>query len=152
VKRAIALVLVSVMAFSCVGLIACGDGEEGGTTQPDNGGTTQTASEDGSSSNDIPVYPGANQTIDTGSITIPVDEDEWSEMEWHYYATGDSVNKVVSFYQSEMPDSGWQEMGWMNMGLMTGGTYTKNNEQDVAMVRVGSEEGRTIIIIMRATR
>lgn len=39
----------------------------------------------------------------------------------------------------------------MEMQEMSMGYYTKNNEQDAAVVCVGSDEGKTVIGLMRAT-
>jgi len=141
------------MALGCVGFVACGGGEDGGTT-PSNG-ETAPPSGGGLTWADMPVYPGANR-IQEMTWTIPSEEGEWTELEWRYYETSGSVSAVTTFYKSQMPAKGWQEQGWMDwsgmeMEEMQWGYYTKNNEQDVAWVWIGSEEGKTVISLMRAT-
>ena len=142
--------------LGCIGLVACGGGESGTTPPPSNGeatppsnGGTIPPSGGGLTWNDMPVYSGANQ-VQKGSWSIPPEEGEWSKVEWHYYETGDSVSAVASFYKSQMPTKGWQETMWMEMEEMSWGYYSKNNEQDGAMVWVGSDEGGTFLALMRA--
>jgi len=141
-KKVISLVTVVAMMLGSVGLVACG-GEEVVTTPPPPpaGGLTW---------NDMPVYPGVNQ-VQKGAWSIPPEEGEWSRVEWRYYETGDSVSTVAAFYKSQMPGKGWEETFWMEMDEMRWGYYSKNNEQDAAMVWVGSDEGKTFIALMRAT-
>ena len=144
------------MMLGCIGLVACGGGD-GETTPPANGetappsnGETAPPSEGGLTWNDMPVYPGANR-IQEMTWTIPSEEGEWTKIEWRYYETGASISTVTDFYKSQMPGNGWEEMFWMEMEEMQWGYYSKNNEQDVAWVWVGSEEGKTVISLMRAT-
>ncbi len=154
-KKVISLVLVVVMMLGCIGLVACGGGDaetappsNGETVPPSNG--EPTPSEDGLTWNDMPVYPGANR-IQEMTWTIPSEEGEWTQLEWRYYETGASISTVTDFYKSQMPGNGWEEMFWMEMEEMQWGYYSKNNEQDVAWVWIGSEEGETVISLMRAT-
>jgi len=155
-KKIISLVLVVVMMLGCVGFIACGGGEEVGQppTEEEEAPPTEEEeappSEDGLTWNDMPVYPGANR-IQEMTWTIPSEEGEWTKLEWRYYETGASVSTVTDFYKSQMPGNGWQETFWMEMEEMQWGYYSKNNEQDVAWVWIGSEEGKTVISLMRAT-
>lgn len=157
-KKVISLVLVVVMMLGCVGLVACG-GEEGVTTPPPEEAAPPPPEEEappppppagGLTWNDMPVYPGVNQ-VQKGAWSIPPEEGEWSRVEWRYYETGDSVSTVVAFYKSQMPGNGWEETFWMEMDEMRWGYYSKNNEQDAAMVWVGSDEGKTFVALMRAT-
>ena len=147
-KRLICVALALVVAFTCLGLAACGGGD-GGTT-PSDGDTTPPSGVGGFTWNDMPVYPGAKQ-IQEMAWTIPSEEGEWTKAEWRYYETGDSVSTVTTFYKSQMPGKGWQDTFWMEMEEMQWGCYIKNNEQDVAWVWIGSEEGKTVISLMRAT-
>jgi hypothetical protein len=157
-KKVISLVLVVVMMLGCIGFVACGGGD-GGTTPPSNGetappsnGETTLPPTTGSVTwNDMPVYPGANQ-IEEMTWTIPSEDEEWSKAEWRYYETSASVSEVAAFYKSGMPGKGWQEPAWMDMVEMQWGYYSKNNEQDVAMVWISSEEGKTGFALMRATQ
>jgi hypothetical protein len=56
---------------------------------------------------------------------------------------------VVAFYQSAMPQNGWQQMASMEMGEVSWFMYMKNNEKDGAMVWVGEEDSKTGIGLMR---
>ena len=58
---------------------------------------------------------------------------------------------VAMFYKMEMPKNGWQETMWMEVQEMSWGAYNKNGEQDAAMVWITSEDGTTILALMRAT-
>lgn len=147
-KRLIGIMLVPVMMLGCIGFVACGGGD-GGTT-PSDGDTTPPPTTGSVTWNDMPVYPGANQ-IQEMTWTIPSEEEEWSKAEWRYYETGASVSEVAAFYKSQMPGKGWQEPAWMDMVEMQWGLYSKNNEHDVAMVWISSEEGKTVFALMRAT-
>jgi len=154
-KKVISLVLVVVMMLGCIGLVACGGGDAE-TAPPSNGETVPPSngelppSEDGLTWNDMPVYPGANQVTQV-TWSIPPAEGDYLVMEWRYYETGANVSTVTSFYKSQMPGNGWQEAMWMEMEEMQWGYYSKNNERDMAMVWIGSEEGQTFIGLMRAT-
>jgi len=159
-KKVISVALALVLMLGCVGLVACGGGGgEGGTAPPpSNGGVTAPSegeatppSGGGLTWNDMPVYSGAKQ-VQKGSWSIPSEEGEWSKMEWRYYETKDSVSKVTSFYKSQMPGKGWQETTWMEIEEMSWGYYSKNNEQDGAIVSIGFDEGKTFIALMRATQ
>lgn len=160
-KKLISLVLVLVMMLGCVGLVACGGGEEDVTAPPPSEVevTAPPPSEEKPTPppggvltwSDMPIYSGAKQ-VQKGSWSIPPAEGEWSKVEWRYYETGDSVDKVAAFYKSRMPGKGWEEMGWMEMQEMNWGIYNKNNEQDAAMVWIGSDDGKTALALMRATK
>ena len=147
-KKVISLVLVVVMMLGCIGLVACGGGEEVG--QPPTEEEEAPPSGVGLTWADMPVYPGANQ-IEEMTWTIPPAEGDYSTLEWRYYETRASVSEVAAFYKSQMPGKGWQEAMWMAVEEMQWGYYSKNNEQDVAWVWIGSEEGKTVISLMRAT-
>jgi len=154
-KKAISLALVLIMMLSCISLVACGGGEEEAPTptptpSPTSEPATTPPSGSGLTWNDMPVYSGAGQ-VQKGTWAIPPAEGEWSKVEWRYYETGGSVSEVVTFYKSQMPGNGWQETMWMEMQEMSWGVYNKNNEQDAAMVWIGSEEGKTFFALMRAS-
>ena len=157
-KKVVSLVLVVAIMLSSVGLVACGGGggatppppSEGEAAPPSEEEPTPTPAE-GLSWNDMPVYSGAKQ-VTKGSWTVPPAEGEWSKVEWRYYETGDSVSEVVAFYKSQMPGKGWQEMAWMEMPEVSWGYYGKNDEQDGAMVWTGSDDGKTFIALMRASK
>ena len=56
------------------------------------------------------------------------------------------------FYKMEMPRSGWNEADQVQTQDMSWGYYTKNNEKDGAIVWVGSDGGKTVFALMRATK
>jgi hypothetical protein len=164
-KKAISLALLMVLA---IGLVAYGCGGSDGTatttTSPAGGQTTATtqptttqptttsqSSGDGFSWDDIPVYTGAD-SVQQASWSIPPAEGEYARVEWRYYETGASLDDVADFYQSEMPDNGWNEQGNMNTPMMKWFVYTKNNENDSAMIWVSSDGNQTIFALMRATK
>ena len=101
----------------------------------------------------MPVYAGAKQ-IKKGSWSIPPADGEWSKVEWRYYELdgANDVTMVARFYKMEMPKNGWQQTVWMEVQEMRWGAYTKNGEQDGAMVWITAEEGKTIFALMRATK
>ena len=158
-KKIISLVLIVVMMLGCVGFIACGGGEtettppteeEDVTPPSDEGEPTEPPPSGAFTWNDMPVYTGANQ-IEEMTWTIPPAEGEWTKLEWHYYETRASVSEVTAFYKSQMPGKGWQEPMWVETGEVNWGYYTKNNEQDVAMIWIGLEEGKTGFALMRGS-
>lgn len=146
-KKAILLVLVLIMVLGCASLVACGGGGDGG------GGDTPP-SVAGLSWDDIPIYAGAEQ-IQKGNWAIPPAQGDWSKVEWRYYRMNDEVNDVgmvTMFYKMEMPKNGWQEIERLETQDMSWSYYSKNNEQDVAIVWVGSDERNTVFALMRAAR
>ena len=150
-KKIIFLALVAVMLLACVSFTACGGGAPPSGEGAESGdGTTAPPSSDGDGFtwNDAPTYPGASQ-IARGSWAIPPEEGEWQRAEWRHYETGDSQSTVVAFYQSAMAQNGWQQMMEMEIEEISWFWYTKNNEQDGAMVWIGKDNGNTIISIMR---
>lgn len=79
------------------------------------------------------------------------EEAEWQKAEWKWYETGDGQNEVVAFYQSAMPAKGWQQIGMWQVEEVSWFYYTKNNENDGAMVWIGTDEGKTAIGLMRGS-
>ena len=158
-KKLISCVLMIVLALGSIGLAACGsEGEEGETTPPaSNGEATSPAEEEapppaGSLSwSDIPAYSGASQ-VQKGGWAVPPAQGEWSKVEWRYYESGDSADRVASFYRGRMPDQGWDEMMWMEAEGVAWAYYTRNGERDGAMFWVTSDENKTIFALMRATQ
>jgi len=166
--KKILLVLVIVLLLGCLGVSACSAQEEttnqGPTTTSTSSTTTASvttpalvtttapaAAAGGLTWNDMPVYSGAGQ-IQKGSWSIPPAEGDYSKMEWRYYETNDSLDKVASFYKSQMPDKGWEEQGWVEVQEMNWSMYVKNNENDAAMIWVSSQDGKTVIALWRATK
>jgi hypothetical protein len=148
-KKAVVLTLALVLVLGSVGLVGCGGG--GGGSEGGDGGASG-----GLSWSDMPVYSGANQ-VAKGSWSLPASEGDWATAEWRYYETTDSVEGVVAYYKSQMTGNGWQGQSWMDIEMpqkMSWGFYTKNSEQDGAMVWVyrDNEEGKTVIALMRSVK
>jgi hypothetical protein len=137
------------------GLTACGgdNGDTGNGTVATPAATEEESSGSGSGFtwSDMPVYPGADQ-IQKGSWAIPAEEGEYSKAEWRYYETGDDTSEVSSYYKSEMPDNGWEEMMWMEAEGIAYGYYSKNSEDDGAMFWCSVEDSQTVFALMRASR
>ncbi len=161
-KKVITLVLVLSIILSGTGLTACAGGEGGITWK------------------DIPVYPEAELVVTRNWSVLP-EWEPWSEVEWRYYLAADkySRSEVASFYESEMPAKGWQEISeleWAGIEeilwsyqekinlyippdivgrLGDWGYYSKNNEQDWAAIWIGinkewEEADKIFIVIMIA--
>ena len=153
-------IILIVLAIGCVGLVACGE-KEGDTTQEPTQNTasstipstTQTTlSQEGSLTwSDMPIYSGAKQ-VQKGSWSIPPAQGDYSKVEWRYYEVEDDMGNVVSFYKDNMSSEGWEQMGWMETPEMNWGMYSKNNEQDAAIVYIGLEDGKAFVALMRASK
>ena len=157
-NKLLSLLLVIILALSVVCFSACGNGdeskeiEEPSATEPAEAPEKEPAKESstgGISWNDMPVYSGAKQ-VQKGSWSIPAAEGDYSKVEWRYYESGDNTETIADFYKTKMPDNGWEEMGWMEVPDMSWGLYSKNNEEDEAMVWVALDDGDTVIAMMRA--
>ncbi len=83
------------------------------------GFTACTKENTGLNWNDIPIYPQAELEL-TRNWTVLPQEEQLSEVEWRYYLAGDkySVNDISLFYESEMPDNGWQSFSGLQTGIM----------------------------------
>jgi hypothetical protein len=83
------------------------------------GFTACTKENTGLSWNDIPIYPQAELEL-TRNWTVLPEEEQLSEVEWRYYLAGDkySVNDISLFYESDMPDNGWQSLSGFQEGEM----------------------------------
>ena len=148
-KIVLSLALALIMVLSCISLVACGDDKENGAPPPSDGGEARPPSI--VTWEDIPLYPGAEQA-QKGSWAIPPEQGEWSNVEWRYYETGASTDEVASFYKSQMPGNGWEEMMWMEAQGVAWAYYTKNGEENGAMFWVSSDEGKTFFALMRASQ
>ena len=153
---AMALLGTLVLTFGACG----GDGESSNqdTSSPSKGAGQETPEIQPPSGgelvwDDIPIYATAEQ-VQKGSWAIPQDQGNLSQVEWRYFELDDAhdVDMVTRFYKMEMPKNGWQEMSWMEMEEMNWGSYSKNNEENVAMLWIGAQDDKTIIAIMKGTK
>ena len=168
-KRATPL-FIAFTVVALAGLAGCGSGSSATTTAPvetaTSAATTTTRPASATTSpaattgrpaaedltwDDIPVYAGAGQ-IQKGSWSIPPSEGDYSKFEWRYYESSDGLDKVGPFYRREMPAKGWTETAWIEVQGMVWGSYTKNGENDAAMVWTSSQEGKTVLALWRGTR
>ena len=160
------LLLVMVALLVIAGLAGCGSKKGGetqtppstssptGTVTPSGTATpsgTTTPSAGGSAWPDIPLYPGLRQ-VQRVSQSLPQTQG-YVKAEFRVYETNDSLEKVVAFYKSQMPAKGWEEiLGTATNPQFSMGGYTKNNETDIAWVWVFSVEGKTEVMLGRATK
>ena len=162
-KKVLALTLALAMLIVGITLAGCGP-KNGGTTQtpasappsapastPAPSGTTAPqAAKDGSAWPDIPIYSSLRQ-IQKSSMPVPPTAGN-AKAEFRYYETKDSLEKVVAFYKSQMPAKGWEETPWTEAPQLSMGMYTKNAESNIAWVWVFSVEGKTQVLLGRATK
>ena len=157
-KKAMALLAIAAL-FSLI-LAGCTAGTTTTTTStttptgaPTTTATTTTSTSSGGSVNwdDVPVYSNAT-SVQKGSWTIPPAEGSWGTVAWKYYETADSTDKVTQFYDDQMPGNGWTEQANLNTAIFNWRFYTKNSENDAAMVWISSQNGQTVFALMRASK
>jgi hypothetical protein len=113
-------------------------------TTPDNGDGNLTW-------NDMPIYSGAGQ-IQEFSMSFSPNTGEYAEYEWRYYECSADAADVIDFYRDAMGDNGWDETMWLDAGDAAYGMYTKNNEDDAALVWIADDGGTTLIGLWRAAK
>ena len=59
---------------------------------------------------DIPNYANANEISVRTWVVLPSEGVDWSGVEWKYYSSDDNYQAVSSFYNTELPKKGWQDM------------------------------------------
>jgi hypothetical protein len=171
-KKAISLLMLLLLPLGLV-VYGCGDSDkstattsagsgQSSTMTTSTGGGQTTISHDsttvtvGSSSditwNDVPVYPGADSVHEASWSLPPTDEHEYAEAEWRYFEVGASTDDVGSFYESKMPDNGWEEVMNFDMAETKYFLYTKDNETQAAMVWVSTNDNKTVFALMRASK
>ena len=98
---------------------------------------------------DIPVYPGAID-MEEFSMSFPgAQTGDYEKIEWRYYATGDSLDDVSSFYADSMPGNGWDETATMNMGDAFWSYWSKDNGDTGAYIAVVNDDGETNIMMWK---
>ena len=154
-----ALAILAITAVFALVLAGCGSGGTATTTTATTSPTgsitstttTSTSSGGDVSWDDVPVYSNAS-AVQKGSWAIPPAEGTWGTVAWKYYETGDSLDAVTSFYDDQMPGNGWSEQGNLNTAVFNWRFYTKNGENDAAMIWVGSQNNQTVFALMRASK
>ncbi len=113
----------------------------------------------GASLGNVPVYPGATK-VSEGSGASPIAAapggegpaiGDYSNLAWAIYQTGDSVDKVATFYKGKMPDNGWTEQGWFDASGVSWGAYTRDNGNTAAWI-AATGDGQTSIVIGTGSR
>ncbi len=90
----------------------------------------------------VPVYPGAKLT-DRMSVNLPITE-EVEDIQYAFFETSDSIIKVASFYQTELPKKGWS--GAMTVSEeMAMGTYERDEESEMLVIMLGKRDNKTEI-------
>ena len=153
--KKVILLLVMAALLVGVGLVGCGPKKDGTTQTPTSTSTpsettTTTPSVGGSALPDIPIYPSMRQ-IQQASQQFPVTAG-YGKADVRAYETNDSAEKIVDFYKSQMPAKGWVESQWLDTPQFKNGAYSKNSEEDIAVIWIVSAEGKTQVILMRATK
>jgi hypothetical protein len=155
-KKVLSLILALVMVLVCVSFTGClkkgltvGDNTINIPDSEGGGGITVQGSTGGGETpenfGDIPIYPGCKQLA-----KITGEEDMNGQpgiLDHRIYSTSDSVDKVVSFYKTQMPANGWTEESWYE-STMNVGTYNKG-EQSYAVIAVtpADTEGESMFTI-----
>ena len=150
-KKVLALTLALAMLAIGITLTGCGPNNTGTAQTPAPSGTTAPqAATGGSAWPDIPIYSSLRQ-IQKSSMPVPPTVGN-AKAEFRYYETNDSLEKVVAFYKSQMPAKGWDETPWTEAPQLSMGMYTRNAEENIAWVWVFSVEGKTQVLLGRATK
>ncbi len=156
-KKIIALMLVLVLALSCVSIVACGGGDD--ETQEATGGGQQTQGGDedtpgdggGSTSGevckDIPIYPNADEVENAQWSFGGNQAGEYAQVEYHFFSTNDSKDDVIDFYEEEMEDAGWENQMNMNMDDWAMTVWAKSGGDIGAGISAGTEDGKTQVVI-----
>jgi hypothetical protein len=111
----------------------------------------------------IPTYPGATEvfsgTFDTGGAfpfplgeDVPVDPEDFSNVQYTVYQTDDSSDKIVDFYEKEF--KGWEDEGSFSLEGVNGEVmmWSKEDRNVVAWLAVFEEAGATSVVIATGTR
>jgi hypothetical protein len=115
-------------------------------------GTDEAPSEDLIWS-DVPIYPGASRSKGEMAITIlEAARADYQKVEHRYYQTADAGEKVASFYETEMPQKGWQKV--MSMDFK-GESFLVSWQKRSGEIRVTimtlerKEDGELVLVIVR---
>jgi len=102
----------------------------------------------------MPLYPGATTFQYTPGGHDPGDA-SYAKVEYRYYTTSDSAEKVSTYFRARMVAEDWAESIWLS-DLGPGaqqGTFSKNNGQDIAEVWITAQsDGTTYITLGRKVK
>ena len=76
----------------------------------------------------------------------------YAKADFRFYETNDSLDKVVAFYKGQMPAKGWEDASCTDTPQFSMGAYSKNSLEHIAWVWVFSVEGKTTLILGRASK
>jgi hypothetical protein len=111
----------------------------------------------------ISVYPGATQVI-TGTFDtegafpfplsedVPVDPEDFSNVQYTLYQTSDSSSEITDFYKKEF--KGWKDEGSFGMEGLNGEVmmWSKGDRNAVVWLAVFGGDGATSFVIATGTR
>ncbi len=98
---------------------------------------------------DIPVYPGASETLEQITPPFGADEGDYALTEFWNYETSDERAKVSDFYLAEMPNRGWEKIVEMPTAEAHMSVWVKENEGLGATIVIAeTDEGMTYITII----
>jgi hypothetical protein len=118
--------------------------EEATEPEPVEGGSSA-----GAIYGDIPVYPGASETLEQVTPPFGADEGDYALTEFWNYETSDEPAKVSDFYLAEMPNRGWEKIVEMPMDEAHMSVWAKEDEGLGATIVIAeTDEGMTYITII----
>lgn len=99
---------------------------------------------------DVPVYPGADRTMEF-SGSMGGEEGDCDRLEWRYYEVSADPADVADYYLDEMPGHGWTKYGEMKMsGVGAWSMWTKGDGADAAYIyAMGDGEEDTVLMMWR---
>jgi hypothetical protein len=96
----------------------------------------------------IPIYPGANTFQFNVRRPDPADA-AYSKVEWQYYKTPDSSDKVGAYYRQQMAAKGWKEAMWIDDpgSGAANGTFT-DSKQNMLEVWISTDQDKTTFLTL----
>ncbi len=146
--------------LSIVALAACGGGQKttyntgnGTATVTKNGNTTTYESKEGKvtvgqgavdvSTLGAPLYPGATQSEENGSISVTTSSGSGTMAS---FSSDDSFDKIYSWYQTHMP-KGSEKMHVSQSGSSIAEFTTAEDTPNQTLVMITSKDNKTQIVI-----
>jgi len=137
--------ITAMMLVAAVAAAACGGGKKKSfTVTGDNGQKVNVSTSDKLPSDfpkDLPIYPGADYK---GGVTSTQEGTTGFYASWE---TGDSVDKVKSWYEDELKDNdSWKSSGTFSSGdTYTNSLERKDGAKKIALITVSGDSGKTVI-------